>query len=211
MSDQDRAIPPGRHRRSVCGRHPDLGAEPPGRQTPRGRVSPRLTTPNSRAVRGNAPSVDGREGRGPLPARAQGWRRTVHARGDGGPLGTIGATPFESATRGPTARGSHRATGDPFGVPGAPDGAVGAACPDQAGGELIEVRLPENQCSDRAQQGDGGRVPVGPVGVHPGRQRSWHSGDVDVVLHRSGTRTRAVPGIVTARDPGHGGCYGTSR
>lgn len=84
MSDQDRAVSPGRHRRSVCGGRPRPGAEPPGWQTPRGRVSPRLTTPPAGVWTGRSAVVQGWTDGG-FGSEAFGSMRRVVTRANGQP------------------------------------------------------------------------------------------------------------------------------
>ena len=62
--------------------------------------------------------------------------------------------------------------------------AVRRAHADQAGRELVEIGLAENERARRAQPRDGGRVLARPVGEGRARRRGRQAADVDVVLDR---------------------------
>ncbi len=88
-----------------------------------------------------------------------------------------------------------RPAGDAGGVPGVAYGAVGTAGADQAGGELVQVGLAEDDRAGRAQPRHRGRVGRGPVGVRRGARARGQAGDVDVVLDgrdQAGQRQRRI-------------------
>ena len=110
------------------------------------------------------------------------------------PLAAAGTRP-EPAVSVPSARstmpGGHgdgragaRPAGDESGPVGVRADAVGRAGADQAGGELVHVRLADHDGAGVEQGPDGRRVGRRVVGVGRAAGGGGQAGDVDVVLHR---------------------------
>jgi hypothetical protein len=78
--------------------------------------------------------------------------------------------------------------------------AIGAADPDQAGGELVEIGLADQHGAGRDQPLDHGRRALGRIGEGRAGGAGRQAGDVDIVLHRE--RHAGQGQGLAGRDPG---------
>ena len=104
-----------------------------------------------------------------------------HAAGAGG----VGAERQRHQTRGDRNRRARaRSARDQRRIERIARHAIGRAHADQAGGELVEVGLADDDGAGAFEPRDGGRVPAGIVGKRRAGGGRRQAGDVDVVLDR---------------------------
>ena len=101
---------------------------------------------------------------------------------------------------------------DPPGISSAieqiPRHAIGRAHADQAGGELVEIGLADDERAGRAQARHRGRIVRRLIAEGRTGRRRRHAGDVDIVLHRDGNAIKRAPGGSRAKRARFGQYFG---
>ena len=90
-------------------------------------------------------------------------------------------------------RAGARSAGNELGVERVARNAIRRAHADQAGGELVEIGLADNDRAGRAQPRHRGRIVRRLIGKSGTGRRRRQAGDVDIVLHRDGNAVERPP------------------